>query len=59
MIPTLPAFNTALAPIELSSSIPGYTAKKCWKTSCILKRKGPCIDIGAEKINDALARVGA
>jgi hypothetical protein len=48
-----------LVPIELSADIPGYRVEKCWKTACIVKRQGPCIDISAEKITDALARVGA
>jgi GPI mannosyltransferase 3 len=59
LLPTTPAFNTALVPIELSSAIPGYTVEKCWQTACVVKRQGTCIDTGAEKINDALARVGA
>ena len=43
----------------LLSGVAFGRVEKCWKTECIVKRQGPCIDIGAEKINDALARVGA
>jgi hypothetical protein len=57
LFPAIPAFNAALVPLVLAGEIPGYEATRCWETVCIVKRQGACEDVGAEKINEALARV--